>query len=559
MKATDSALGPSRVHEGLVPHRNRFFFLHIPKTAGSSLHKLIEQSAGPYLHLQRPHELHWSPYAIWRKFQGCGGHIRWADAQRNGFLDAFAFTFLRDPVERILSQYSYSQDESHGDLTEAVLARNFELKQLLRYSMGRLGPFWNAQTFMLSGLDSTDATPEAHLESALKNLEALDFVGTLETFQDDCFALIGLLNGEWQGKIPHENQTLKRKGRDGFDQETLAILEESQAMDQVLYLHALKIREKQKAVPLQPSGIMLSGWPSLAKTSGNLEAEITMVKIRTEGGGALSPGAGAEIIVQWTAAKALNNVVLGFRIEDVVGNLISASNTFLLTQRYFSIPPGTSRGVFKFVVNMGAGLYSVDVAIHRDHQDICFVKSAAIFEITTPVIPYREGMVDIVARSFLNLDATGGELTESAARKISLKVESNPQDCVNSNEILLVVSLINHSNYVLSSSETGRFFISYHWLSPDKTVLQHDGLRSRLPHDVWPNESARCPLHVLPPPTAGKWHLQVRLLQEGVRWLEGPGYENAMPSDLMVEYRADGEICFMRNPEFERTDLIIPA
>ena len=97
---------------------DRFFFLHIPKTAGMSLHQLLlEHVAGPYLHLRYPHQSRWSTPAIWTRFRGCGGHMRWSEAHQRGFLRGFNLTFLRDPIERVLSQYSFSQQADDGYTT----------------------------------------------------------------------------------------------------------------------------------------------------------------------------------------------------------------------------------------------------------------------------------------------------------------------------------------------------------------------------------------------------------------------------------------------------------
>ena len=176
--------------------QDRYFFLNIPKTDGVSLHHLLADTAGPYLHLRHPHERCWPSAAIWTRFKGCGGHLTWTEAERRGFLKGYKLTFLRDPVERILSQYSFARLPALGNLPDAVQARRFDLDELLRHSAGRLGSFWNAQTFFLSGLDPRETKLESHLASALENLEKFDFVGTSEHFAEDSRALVQALQGD---------------------------------------------------------------------------------------------------------------------------------------------------------------------------------------------------------------------------------------------------------------------------------------------------------------------------------------------------------------------------
>jgi hypothetical protein len=36
----------------------------------------------------------------------------------------------------------------------------------------------------------------------------------------------------------------------------------------------------------------------------------------------------------------------------------------------------------------------------------------------------------------------------------------------------------------------------------------------------------------------------VRLVQDGVRWHEGPGFEEAMPADLVADLRENGDLVF---------------
>ncbi len=146
---------------------DRSFFLYMPKTAGMPLHHLTSDSLASTCHLDR--------------FRGCGGRLSWAKAHQRGFMRGFNLTFLRDPMERVLSQYSFSK-LAPGTRPDSVWARQLELRQLLLQTSGRFGSFWNAQTFLLSGLTGSEARPEKRLESALENLGKFHLVGLTEIF-----------------------------------------------------------------------------------------------------------------------------------------------------------------------------------------------------------------------------------------------------------------------------------------------------------------------------------------------------------------------------------------
>lgn len=111
-------------------------FIHIPKTAGSSLSAELNRMRPPYLNIHR------------RYFQGetvtfsrledeiatvidngtlaaarsCSGHFSWTLAApiRAARPDARAFTFLRDPVQRVISDYRYSRTPAHPTYLQVI-------------------------------------------------------------------------------------------------------------------------------------------------------------------------------------------------------------------------------------------------------------------------------------------------------------------------------------------------------------------------------------------------------------------------------------------------------
>lgn len=105
-----------------------WFFHHIPKTAGSSLVQELVFCARPYFNIHATfHQngevgesledsyqefLHMHKQIVYRS---ASGHLRFEQAARlrEAVPHVRMFTFVRDPVERVISDYRYTRSESH--------------------------------------------------------------------------------------------------------------------------------------------------------------------------------------------------------------------------------------------------------------------------------------------------------------------------------------------------------------------------------------------------------------------------------------------------------------
>jgi len=83
----------------------------------------------------------------------------------------------------------------------------------------------------------------------------------------------------------------------------------------------------------------------------------------------------------------------------------------------------------------------------------------------------------------------------------------------------------NRSSSNLSARGNHPLRLSYHWVNSRGKKVVYDGERTPLP-DMRPGETRPVVLPVLTPTVAGHYRLQPRLVQEGVRWMEGEGYQN---------------------------------
>jgi hypothetical protein len=111
-------------------------FIHIPKTAGSSLSAELAQMRRPYHNIHRTY-YHGETVTFSRLedeieaviaggklavARSCSGHFSWGQAQpiRTERPDARCFTFLRDPVERVISDYRYSRTPAHPTSLQTI-------------------------------------------------------------------------------------------------------------------------------------------------------------------------------------------------------------------------------------------------------------------------------------------------------------------------------------------------------------------------------------------------------------------------------------------------------
>lgn len=112
-------------------------FLHIPKTAGTSLSNELENLRPPYINIHRKYFDHGEKVTFSRiedeidavvnngalaKARSCSGHFSWSQAApiRKARDNARFFTFLRDPVKRIISDFRYSRTPAHPTYKETI-------------------------------------------------------------------------------------------------------------------------------------------------------------------------------------------------------------------------------------------------------------------------------------------------------------------------------------------------------------------------------------------------------------------------------------------------------
>lgn len=220
-------------------------FIHIQKTAGTSLLEVARQY---YADSMTSHGDCWgrSPDEF-KDVLFVSGHFGYDFAKRL-MDDRFTFTFLRDPMERILSMYFFCKNRNPDEFMIYRRAHELDLEGFLQ--AGLTDPWvkkniWNNQVWQLAHgyahLDNRtiNAFSEGELLAlAQEHLGKLDYVGFTETIDTDgpeIFSALGISN---VCAIPRVNITSTLCKTATISPGASGLLEELTVLDRQLYDYA---------------------------------------------------------------------------------------------------------------------------------------------------------------------------------------------------------------------------------------------------------------------------------------------------------------------------------
>jgi len=223
----------------------KYIFLHIEKTAGTSLVSYIKNSvAEKNFYYTRPELLN-DPEVVKNelsKYNALAGHIRYGQIEKN-FEDVFKITFLRDPIERILSFYYYAKESPETKDHITVQSKKLNILDFLDHCQEKNDRrFVNGMTFKLA----SDCTQQEELASAKKNLETMDCIG-IQKYFDESLSILSYKTG-WKPVevVPRTNITKKRSNQNELSSEIVEKILELNQDDQLLYEYAISLFEKER-------------------------------------------------------------------------------------------------------------------------------------------------------------------------------------------------------------------------------------------------------------------------------------------------------------------------
>ena len=247
-------------------------FLHIQKTAGTSIVDLARNeygienvvSHGDYLEAGQPlsvrsqtaedkisteifhaPDFHQTPFI--------SGHFGY-DFARQFMSGRFFFTFLRDPIERILSYYYFSRTRDPKEYEIYALAQHYTLDEFLALGLEKpalKACIWNNQAWLLAhGYGNLDKrhilmfSENEILQLAVDHLDEFSYIGFTETFEKDRDVILKALGIARPWRKIVSNATPGRPKNPDLPESTMRLLYELTHLDRALYERAWKMYQK---------------------------------------------------------------------------------------------------------------------------------------------------------------------------------------------------------------------------------------------------------------------------------------------------------------------------
>ena len=219
--------------------------MHTQKTAGTTMTEAVRRhyrndmvSHGDYLKRDT---------ASLKKTRFISGHFGFEYSRQ--FMDGrYSFTFLRDPVERILSLYYFSRTRNPAEYPIYRAAHEMDLAGYLRAGFDRediKAYLWNQQAWQLAcgwhdpqQRQISNFTDEQILERAKAHLTEFHYIGFAESFAADSKAILANLNVPARESLVPANVTPRRPRRNDLPAATIRLAEELTCLDAALYEHA---------------------------------------------------------------------------------------------------------------------------------------------------------------------------------------------------------------------------------------------------------------------------------------------------------------------------------
>lgn len=165
-------------------------FLHLPKTAGTTLNGILaRQYAGQTAYAIKSDRLEANIESFKTQAADARHRIRLLLGHQafglHGYLAPGAryITVIREPVARVISHYHYVRSHRHPKFIEAIESERLDLHKYVTSTIS--GELENGQTRWIAGILDDRELTSADYDRAIANIEAhFDWVGVTERFDE---------------------------------------------------------------------------------------------------------------------------------------------------------------------------------------------------------------------------------------------------------------------------------------------------------------------------------------------------------------------------------------
>lgn len=348
-------------------------------------------------------------------FPAVSGHFSFARISDSLLETTFLFTFLRAPVERVLSLYGFYRQTAYEHVRDVALAKGSDLKSLLASvaEHPRSSPWSNWQTFLFSGAADCERPAAELLSRALRNLERVDFIGLQEQFDAGVQRLCEPRGWPAPAHAPRLNATAGRPSQDDVKPAVIERLRQLNECALQLYARARERWEKARSVPVNPEHRPAGDSPAAEASADAAHArvesgskEVSFTRIRARGrrspaSGVIEQGDQMRIELTGRSEIAASDLTVGIRVNDDFGVEVYGVNTLLLGH---SLALQAGQGfhlTFAFEMILAPGVYHLTVAIHSgdNHYHRCchWIDNALAIECRRSQPPTFSGVADLKA------------------------------------------------------------------------------------------------------------------------------------------------------------------
>jgi len=240
-------------------YTKQFFFLHIPKTAGTSLRNIVEYQFLPR-QINKPYDIKGVSEINQKKFDRFDlirGHFVYSLVEK--FREKpYVITMLREPVARTISHLNHIIKSSdfwlHKKIpiskmsVHEILNNELTQKLLCNHQLRLIACDYNLETVENPMLDSPHLIGTDILEKGKEILKKADYVGIAEQFDDSIKLLTKTFGWSVPENIVRLNTAKKKKSDNVFSPEIIEQIQEMCKLDTELYNFAVDIFNKNISI-----------------------------------------------------------------------------------------------------------------------------------------------------------------------------------------------------------------------------------------------------------------------------------------------------------------------